>query len=165
MQAAQAPDSVTEGGAAIWSFKLLSLTIGELDISADDGFLEAIMSFIVSIPTADIWQVLKPPPKLSCNAIAGTATACGLFCLTSTACIRCHITATISCFCAICLSVSSYANAYRPHAQRLVAVEAQPHNICICLLAPVSTSSCMTGACSMSRLRRMLRGGSSRSGC
>lgn len=46
-----------EGGAGIWSFKLLALTVGELDFSADDGFLEAILSFIVSVPTADIWQV------------------------------------------------------------------------------------------------------------
>ena len=60
-------DKVMEGGAGIWSFKLLSLTIGELDFSADDGFLEAILSFIVSIPTADIWQVGWP--RVSCQPV------------------------------------------------------------------------------------------------
>ncbi|KAK9800258.1 hypothetical protein WJX73_008605 [Symbiochloris irregularis] len=49
-------EKTIEAGAGIWSFKLLSLNIGELDFSADDGFLEAILSFIVSVPTADIWQ-------------------------------------------------------------------------------------------------------------
>ncbi|KAK9867091.1 hypothetical protein WJX84_006946 [Apatococcus fuscideae] len=45
-----------EGSGAILSFKDLSLTIGEMDFQADDGFLEALSSFILSIPTADIWQ-------------------------------------------------------------------------------------------------------------
>ena len=57
LQGGQSGDKVMEGVAGIWSFKLLQLTVGELDFSADDGFLEAILSFIVSIPTADIWQV------------------------------------------------------------------------------------------------------------
>ena len=42
--------------AAILSFKDIHLKVGEMDFQADDGFLEAILSFVVSIPTADIWQ-------------------------------------------------------------------------------------------------------------
>ena len=42
--------------AAILSFKDIHLRVGEMDFQADDGFLEAILSFVVSIPTADIWQ-------------------------------------------------------------------------------------------------------------
>ncbi|KAL0018632.1 hypothetical protein WJX77_009530 [Trebouxia sp. C0004] len=42
--------------AAILSFKDIHLNVGEMDFQADDGFLEAILSFVVSIPTADIWQ-------------------------------------------------------------------------------------------------------------
>ena len=42
--------------AAIWSFKEFNLGIGELDFQADDGFLEAILSFVISLPTADIGQ-------------------------------------------------------------------------------------------------------------
>ena len=42
--------------SAILSFKDIHLRVGEMDFQADDGFLEAILSFVVSIPTADIWQ-------------------------------------------------------------------------------------------------------------
>ena len=52
-----AGDLVMGGTAAIWSFKEVKLGIGELDFQADDGFLEAILSFVISLPTADIWQV------------------------------------------------------------------------------------------------------------
>ena len=51
-----AGDLVLGGNAAIWSFKEIKLGIGELDFQADDGFLEAILSFVISMPTADIWQ-------------------------------------------------------------------------------------------------------------
>ena len=51
-----AGDLVMGGTAAIWSFKEVQLGIGELDFQADDGFLEAILSFVISLPTADIWQ-------------------------------------------------------------------------------------------------------------
>lgn len=59
---ANAPASWGDGNkmgdnpAAILSFKDIHLKIGEMDFQADDGFLEAILSFVVSIPTADIWQ-------------------------------------------------------------------------------------------------------------
>ena len=52
-----AGDLVMGSSAAIWSFKEIKLGIGELDFQADDGFLEAILSFVISLPTADIWQV------------------------------------------------------------------------------------------------------------
>ncbi len=39
------------------SFKELMLDVGPLDFQADDGFLEAILSFTVSVPMADVWQV------------------------------------------------------------------------------------------------------------
>ena len=52
-----AGDLVMGNSAAIWSFKEIRLGIGELDFQADDGFLEAILSFVISLPTADIWQV------------------------------------------------------------------------------------------------------------
>ena len=42
--------------SAILSFKDIHLRVGEMDFQADDGFLEAILSFVVSVPTADIWQ-------------------------------------------------------------------------------------------------------------
>eukprot|EP00891_Asterochloris_glomerata_P007978 jgi/Astpho2/7978/Aster-x0337 len=54
--------------SAITSFKDIHLQIGEMDFQAedgtshvmlqpaDDGFLEALLSFVVSIPMADIWQ-------------------------------------------------------------------------------------------------------------
>ncbi|KAK9815754.1 hypothetical protein WJX72_009012 [[Myrmecia] bisecta] len=48
----QSPD----GQGTIMSFKLIQLYIGETDFQADDGFLEALLSFVVSIPTPDIWQ-------------------------------------------------------------------------------------------------------------
>ena len=59
---ANAPSTWGEGNrmgdnpAAILSFKDVHLKVGEMDFQADDGFLEAILSFVVSIPTADIWQ-------------------------------------------------------------------------------------------------------------
>lgn len=59
---ASGPGSWSEGNrmgdnpAAILSFKDIHLKVGEMDFQADDGFLEAILSFVVSIPTADIWQ-------------------------------------------------------------------------------------------------------------
>ena len=59
---ASSPQSWSDGNkmgdnpAAILSFKDIHLKVGEMDFQADDGFLEAILSFVVSIPTADIWQ-------------------------------------------------------------------------------------------------------------
>ena len=58
-----AGDLVMGSSAAIWSFKEIRLGIGELDFQADDGFLEAILSFVISLPTADIWQVRPLNPK------------------------------------------------------------------------------------------------------
>lgn len=45
-----------EGAAAILSFKEVEVSVGEMDFQADDGFLEALLSFVLCIPTADIWQ-------------------------------------------------------------------------------------------------------------
>ena len=55
-QEPQAGDAVLDSNSSILSFKEIYLTIGELDFQADDGFLEAILSFTVSIPLADVWQ-------------------------------------------------------------------------------------------------------------
>lgn len=63
MSAGASPNSNWDQGnkmgdnpSAILSFKDIHLRVGEMDFQADDGFLEAILSFVVSIPTADIWQ-------------------------------------------------------------------------------------------------------------
>lgn len=53
----------TQGGyreTNIMSFKELELDVGPLDFQADDGFLEAMLSFTVSVPMADVWQVCPP---------------------------------------------------------------------------------------------------------
>lgn len=40
----------------IRSFKLFRLTIAPLDMMTDEAFLEAVLSFLSSLPTGDIWQ-------------------------------------------------------------------------------------------------------------
>ena len=47
---------IGDKSSAILSFKEIKLDIGEMDFQADNGFLEALMAFVISIPTADIWQ-------------------------------------------------------------------------------------------------------------
>lgn len=52
------------------SFKELELDVGPLDFQADDGFLEAMLSFTVSVPMADVWQVRsRPVPPVSLGAL------------------------------------------------------------------------------------------------
>jgi len=43
-------------GYGIRSFKNIRLTIAPLDFTTDEDFLEALLSFVTSLPTADIWQ-------------------------------------------------------------------------------------------------------------
>ena len=40
----------------IRSFKKIRFTVAPLDLMTDEAFLEALLSFISSLPTADIWQ-------------------------------------------------------------------------------------------------------------
>lgn len=40
----------------IRSFKDIHLTIAPLDFTTDEGFLEALLSFVNSLPTMDVWQ-------------------------------------------------------------------------------------------------------------
>lgn len=39
-----------------YTCQLCWLLAGELDFQADEAFLEALVAFVLSIPTADIWQ-------------------------------------------------------------------------------------------------------------
>lgn len=40
----------------IRSFKIIRLSVAPLDLMTDEAFLEALLSFVNSLPTADIWQ-------------------------------------------------------------------------------------------------------------